>query len=225
MLRKPFITRFVPAVAEVPYRAAHTQCGPVPPEGIWVQRCEGSWLPAGTNAGYPVYVFIIGGPCRWEWVPYSTPGAVACQHFPEQQHVPGSSAYYAMDPDFGWTSGGNSIEEQAGDFVIRDEMGLVVGAAWGITVTRDEVPALERLTHAFLFGQDQGSNPLFAIIESTEVVAPNRPYNIGDRFEIRRIDSQVSYYRNDELVYRSSVLSVGPAMVGSSLYASGDQIP
>ncbi len=238
MLNKPLAGRFVPGSPEIPYRPASTHCGPTPAPGYWQSVCDGVTLPDGYQCPYngadapghdhskdPIRYRFWPTVCRVEFVATGPVGPVVCTTYPEQKFVPGVPSRIESYLHLGWNAGANSIEERSGNFVIRDTMGLVVGAAWGITETRDEVADPDRLTHSFLFGQTTAGVPRFAIVESGRMVVPYRAYSLGDQFTIRRVAGAVTYLHGDQVIYRSATPSTGTVMVGSSLYASGDTIP
>lgn len=239
MLSKPLASVFVPGTLEVPARAAYSECSPSAAPGYWETTCEGVYLPVGyqcTNGGLTtpahdhstdpvIYRFIETGPCRSRWVQTGPPGPVVCTHYPAQEHVPARPPRIERRADFSWNAGGNSVAQQSGDFIIRDTMGAVAGVVWGITQTRDNVTNPARITHGFMFTQTTSGEPRFAIVESGTTVVPAHAYAIGDLFEIRRVAGHVQYEREGAVVYRSRKPSTGAALVGSSLYASGDTIP
>ncbi|HEY1034567.1 MAG TPA: hypothetical protein VGE09_06260 [Pseudoxanthomonas sp.] len=239
MLSKPLASEFVPGTPEVPARAAFTECSPTPAPGYWETTCAGVYLPVGyqcTNGGVTspshdhstdpvIYRFVETGPCRSRFVQTGPPGPVVCTSYPAQQHVPARAPRWERHPDFGWNAGGNSVAQQVGDFLIRDTMGLVTGVAWGITQTRENVTNPARITHGFMFTQTAGGQPRFAVVESGKTVLSAQAYAIDDLFAIRRIGGRVQYEHEDVVIYRSQKPSIGAALVGSSLYASGDQIP
>jgi hypothetical protein len=238
MLTKPLAGRFIPGSPEIPYRAAVTHCGPTPAPGYWQMVCDGIWLPNGYQCPYnganvpghdhskdPIRYVFVQTVCRSEFVQTGPVGPVVCTTYPEQQFVAAVPPHVETYQHLGWNAGANSIEEQAGDFIMRDTMGQVVGVTWGIAETRDDVEDPNRLTHAFLFGQTTAGNPRFAIVESGSTVVPYQPYSLDDEFSIRRVAGVVTYLHGDQVIYRSTTRSTGTVMVGSSIYASGDQIP
>lgn len=238
MLSKPLASQFVPGALEVPARAAYTECTPTAAPGYWETTCEGVYLPVGyqcTNGGLTtpthdhstdpvIYRFIETGPCRSRWVQTGPPGPVVCTQYPAQQYVPARPPRIEQVLHFGWNAGGNSLAQHSGDFIIRDTMEKVVGVVWGITQTRDNVPDPARITHGFMFTQANGQ-ARYSIVESGRTVVSAQPYNGGDEFIIRRVAGVVQYEHAGEVVYRSRKPSTGAALVGSSLYASGDTIP
>jgi hypothetical protein len=239
MLTKLYASRYIEGTPEVPYRAAHTECGQTPAPGYYRTVCEGMNVPVGyqcTNGGVTspthdhstdplVYQFIPTGPCRSEWIQTGPPGPLVCTSYPEQPHVPAVPPRLEYAADYGWNAGGNSTISQSGDFLIRDTMGRVAGVTWGIVASRDGVPNPARITHGFLFSQNGNGQPQFAIVEGGQSTMSARPYAADDEFAIRRVGARVTYFHNDSPIYTSTRPSNGTAWVGSSLYGSGDAIP
>ena len=239
MLTKRHNTERIEGSPEIPYRAAYTHCGQTPAPGYWQTTCEGVTLPVGyqcsnggvtspthDHSGEPlIYQFFPTGPCRSEWIQTGQPGPVICTSYPEQPHVPAVPERTEYIPDYGWNAGANSITTQAGDFLIRDTMGLVAGVVWGVALSAVGTPNPARITHGFMFTQTAGATPLFSIVEGGKTVISAMPYESGDQFSIRRQGTQVTYLHGDQVVYRSLRPSVGEAMVACSIYGSGDAIP
>lgn len=253
MLTKNFERVFVPGIPgspAVPARPAYTVCTN-PPNGEWVWQCSTYYIPYQQGQGFSAKVppgaivtlvtlsppLPAGVPaagvwwrvffCQSVWVPLPKPPAPVCTTYPAQPFVPAVPhvpARVDVNPIIGWNAGANSVVAHDGDCEAKWTMGTVVGAYIGLTDERDEVPGVDRLTHALYFYQRTG-HPCYRVVESGQARSTEFAYAPGDEFAIRRVREVVSYWRNDEKLQDSLTASIGEVSVGCSLYVSGDAVP
>lgn len=250
MLTKAFARAFIPAVIgspEIPARPEYTVCQP-PAGGSWQTVCErieiprngGIVIPPGgrvvtvydpTGAIDPltgqvkvidVYIEV----CASQWVP-APAGDPVCTTYPAQPYVPevpDRPARWEISPVVGWDAGANSVITHDADCELKWTMNRVVGAYVGLTEAREEVPAYDRLTHAFYFHQRSGV-PYFRITELGQARSHDTQYAPGDEFAVRRVGTFVTYWHNGTKVQDSPRPSTGEVSAGCALYASGDALP
>lgn len=255
MLTKPLVGVFVPGVPpvparpEVPAQPARTVCSNPPAPGHWEQHCEFRQIPIGQYT-YEDYAagrcrydqigqmnYVTMGPiCTSVFVPDGPAGPPTCVTYPAVPYqpatpaVPGVPAHTEYRTDFAWNAGANSVVAQAGNFVLRDTMPLVVGVVWGVRPSseRETEPAngrYQRMTHAWYFHQNGAGNAIAHIMESGGVIGAPIPYGPDDLFEIRRAGDVVSYWHAGVPRYTSRKASVGEVMATSAIYGTGDAIP
>lgn len=235
---------YVPAVPPVPYSPARTVCGPEQRDSWTEYECSNSkvYFESNSSIGIPWGATVVrfgeddGGPyaiiqvCRTV-TKYGPPKPPVCVDYPEQPAVPGTPARPAVPPStrvtplFGWDAGANSETIIEGPSRLWFEQPAVIGAVIGYTTDRAAVPAVDRYAHAFYFYQTNSGQPRFALREFSRVFAADTPYAPGDAFEIKVAGGRADYLHNGELFRRSSTRLAGELSIGTTLYASGDEVP
>lgn len=149
---------------------------------------------------------------------------MTCIIIPEQPFIARVPSRVDEVPQFAWNGGANSIAELEGNVRAAFSMGLVIGVVIGLTQDLSNIANRARVSHGFYFHCSAAGSPLFQVIESGVLVTPALPYVNGDGFEIQRIGSAVAYFHEGELSYRSLEPLSGSVSVGTSMYATGDQV-
>lgn len=142
-------------------------------------------------------------------------GCVVCPYIPSHAAV---SSYTVIDT--GWDAGANSVDKFDGDIhTVFQVPASVAGVVLGFRSTRENQGDFSLNEHGFYFFSGIGG-----VMEGGEILEGPFSFGSGDTFEIRRYKNHVTYWRNDELVYRSVQNSYGPKIVNACLYASGDTV-
>ena len=159
--------------------------------------------------------------------PYPSPGR--CAVYPEIAAIPGTPSRTSVENDFGWNCGANSEQFADGDFELMfNEIGFGnIGAVIGIVPSRSTpVTEYQRITHGFYFSASSSGRGLYSIMESGRIVYGSETISRdSSRYKIQRVDGNVAYYIDDELIFTSRVKSIGEAIIGASLYATKDSLP
>lgn len=148
-----------------------------------------------------------------------------CVEIPAIPEIPEVPARIEYAPTLQWDAGANSVDELDGDLHVVFDQAYAVGCVIGLTASRDDVGTYERMSHAFYFHATAAGQYRVAVMEAGKTVASPQPHHVSSYYEIRRVGGTVSYLVNDAVVYQSRVASVGPVLVGSALYATGDSAP
>lgn len=149
-------------------------------------------------------------------------GCVSCPEIPEVPAVPGS---VELAPNLGWNAGANWHESLAGNVRARNIKVApgVAGAVIGLRNSREFPEKPELVQHGLAFMAFEGVDA-FRVIERGAYKTGAAERGPNDNFEIRRTGGAVTYYRNGELVYTSSLPSAGAVHLTSCLYAGGDRL-
>lgn len=141
---------------------------------------------------------------------------------PAHDYIP---AGLVKDFNIGWNSAARSIGELAGSgwaqFKVR-ATGAVVGLCAGSDETR-----WEGYTHAFAVMGDalEASRRSLRVMErGAEVLRVVGGAGSATVLRIERRGGRVAYYRDGELVYRSSAPSTGAVHLAAALYSGGDVV-
>lgn len=153
------------------------------------------------------------------------PKTGTCVTVPGTPAIPAIPGVRTDEADYGWNSGANSVTEVTGDAELRFNQPLTTGAVIGLVASRDGVGAHDRMTHAFYFHQTQAGRGVCQVMERGVLLTGPVAHTPGDLWAIRRVGGTVTYLHNGSVVYRSRVPSVGTAVAGCALYASGDAVP
>lgn len=123
----------------------------------------------------------------------------------------------------GWNAGARSIKRVEGDAELTVEpFDNVTGASVGFSAGTDVTSLIEQ-THAFLFTLTPLGGSA-AIYERSVLKQTLGAYVEGDLFKIRRVEGEVTYWKNGTLVYTSLTQSTGPAYLAAALYLGGDRV-
>lgn len=238
MLTKQPTVTFVPGVAGQAASPAYTWCTPRETSGAWEYTCYNMDVPESGGFAIPpggVLVTVVNEDdevvdvyirvCVSEWVPDG--GVITepvCTFVPAKPFIQTVAPRLDVTPNYGWNAGANSIDELDDDVKLSFTMDGAVGVVVGLTNTRGDVTDYTRMTHALYFHMTPTGQLLFDVMEEGLVVGSSTPYVRGDAFEIRRAGGQVTYWYDGSVVRTSRKTSSGVVLVGSTLYASGDQI-
>lgn len=154
----------------------------------------------------------------------TSPAPGTCTTFPAIAGAPTRPASIRNEATRAWDSGANSTKQLDGNLQLAFTQPQVQGAAMGFTATRESPENYSRITHGFLFGTDAVGRPVFCVLESGRTLTDFAPYVLTDVFRINRVDGNVAYYKNTDLVLLSEVASSGALMAGCTLFASGDVV-
>lgn len=150
-----------------------------------------------------------------------TAGCLVCPEEPAQAYVP---AYIAHSANIGWNAGANSIAQLAGDLhLVFTVAQHTAGAVIGLKTARSSQTVPDAVRYGFYF-QLSGAFDLVQVIERGLLKTSAVARAAADRFEVRRIGTQVTYWQNDSLVYTSLVPSTGALIANACLYATGDAV-
>ncbi|CAN7472836.1 hypothetical protein LJR074_003177 [Acidovorax sp. LjRoot74] len=128
--------------------------------------------------------------------------------------------YTEAEFNLGWNSSAFSVASLTGNLVARfnvraGSIGVVVGLA-----AVPEGDGFSNMSHSLAF--DRGA---ISVRELGAVVATDLGTNaVGDVYEIIRMGTDVVYYRNGAVLYRSQVPSDGQVWMDASLFAAGDGV-
>lgn len=147
-------------------------------------------------------------------------GCTVWPECPGQSYVP---AQIVEQPVLGWNAGANSITELDGNLHTVFTMPAVAGAVIGLRSGRARQTMPELIEHGLYFNSAAGVH-LVHVVERGLGATGTITRALGDSFEIRRVDGQVTYWRNGKLLYRSTSRSTGVKVVTACLYASGDNV-
>lgn len=147
-----------------------------------------------------------------------------CQVCPEQLAVDYVPATLKTEPVVGWNAGANSITMLDGDLhmVLTMPKGII-GALVGLKGSRSRQTLPSLIEHGWYF-QSAGGADVVQVVEGGVPQTSLVTRLDTDSFEIRRRGADVEYLKNGSIVHKSMVPSLGPKIVNSCLYASGDHI-
>lgn len=139
--------------------------------------------------------------------------------------VPPTPGYYQIVPDWildlqpGWNAAARSIDPIVGNgqyqFKVPED---VVGVVTGFNDASTNEGYLEIDYGLFLH------TGTFVVMENGAVRGVPGTFDSTDVFTIRRLGTQVAYYKNSTKVYTSLTPSSGPLVADCSLYLAGDSI-
>ena len=134
---------------------------------------------------------------------------------------PGTPASQSVDTHAGWNAGGRSIEGLDGNVSFRFALpksptGIICGISDGAPIR-----SYSHVGFGFLVRQNEVS-----IIESGAIVAVLTGITLSSQpaFEVRRVNSVVSYFVDDTLKYESAGRSAGVVYAEATLYSAGDYV-
>lgn len=169
--------------------------------------------------------------CRTE-TRYTVPPTYSCVTYPAVPYKPATPPtpptppWVESRPRYGWDAGANSRQELDGDVFVRFTQPVVVGVVTGFTHNPDAVPDPTRISHGFYFYTDAARGQSYVQVYEAGITRGGRMVHYPeDEFRIQRVKGEVSYWCGGERVYTSATPSTGPVRVGTSLFATGDQVP
>ncbi|MGC1549372.1 MAG: hypothetical protein WA777_12655 [Rhodanobacter sp.] len=152
---------------------------------------------------------------------FDASGCLVCPEVPAVTPVP---PHYKTEVVLGWNAGANSITQLDGDLHTVFSMPVgVTGVVVGLKSSRLNQTVPDALNYGFFFQSAAG----LGIAQVTERGVPmiaSQSYVDTDQFEVRRSAGVVTYWQNNTLLYTSKVMSFGPMVVNSCLFASGDAV-
>lgn len=155
--------------------------------------------------------------------PVVVPGEEECTYYPAIPEVTGVPPRVVTTPVNGWTAGANSIIEIEGNArTVFSFESRVVGVAVGFVTYREDVVSYDRIACGVVVSQAANGAPEYRVIEYGVFRSPLRPYVLGQDFELRRAQGEVSLWTNGERVHVYRTTLHETLMVGCSMYASGD---
>lgn len=149
-------------------------------------------------------------------------GCLVCPQLPGSPAVPPQAITSA---NLGWNSGANSIQQLDGDVhMVESFTAAPVDVYLGFKYMRANQTVPYGLAYAFRVYQ-MGMQCLIEIWEGSTQRVAAVPYVLGTALEIVRVRGQVTYYIAGQLVYTSTVPSIGMVLVNACLFSAGDTLP
>lgn len=148
-----------------------------------------------------------------------------CRTCPQIDEQPAIPPVVITSPNVGWNAGANSVAALDGNLhVAFNVSGSENGVILGFRDARDGRPPTTPtfVTHGWYFFSLHGAWAL--PFERGAQIGSPIAYNATDLFEIRRVNSVVTYARNDVIAYTSTQPSSGLLRVMTCLYAAGDSV-
>lgn len=160
----------------------------------------------------------------------TTNPVTGCVDCPAVPAVPGTPARTEHSVDQGWNAGANLLVDAdsdtvfiAGDVHVVFSGPQVGGAVIGFKDRRDSLVDPSMILNGFCL-RSQAGQSYYNIIELGQQKTSPERYDVGDKFEIRRVNGNVNYLVNDRVVYRSDSKSFSISLVNACLYMSGDAV-
>lgn len=233
VLRKVISTSYIPGSPGVPgnpgqpyrpagtYYVTQTVCGWEWPEGVSMVRVQmtdamgrtyWTWVPdIPLNSGIQ-QIWM----CRQKQVGVYRP---AQPYIPPTPAIPPTPSQAIVEYNLGWNSGARSIlsADHGGrfDFSVSPS---VVGAVVGLNGS-DQNGGYVEIKHGFYC-----ATGIARIIESGVEIGPSFTYVESDVFSVQRVEGEVTYLLNGDLLYTSLVPSTGEMFLDTSMYSGGDEI-
>lgn len=220
-LRKPFDLQYFPAVEGHEESGGYTFCGyyRYVIDTIYT-NCRYLWPTdvyyddgvLGTNV---VYVCDIVEVYAWGY---------RCEYLPYVPAVEASPAHWEASPRIGWDAGAQSTESQEGDCELEFSLDRVTAVYIGLSPATDDSVSIERFHYAFYLYQANYVPTFVAVVDGAVATAP-APYTDATVFKIRRVGATVAFLVDDLRVHTEYNAYVGGLYAGTSVYASGDEVP
>lgn len=151
-------------------------------------------------------------------------GCLVCPEEPARAYVPARIDHRAV---VGWDAGGNTITVVDGNLHAVLPAGTVptglAGAVIGLKSERSRQTVPDLIEHGWFFQSLAGHDMAQVVERGSQKTAPAVRAST-DVFELRRQKGQVTYWKNNTLVYTSMAQSSGVKLLNCCLYASGDAI-
>lgn len=128
-----------------------------------------------------------------------------------------------IDYRAGWNAGAHSIRWSDGDCEATFEPRVdVTGAFVGFSAATDVTSLIEQTHSIHIRHTPAGS---FADVYERSVLKSNLGAFVeGDVFKIRRVENEVTFWKNGSLVYTSLTSSTGRVFLTAALYLGGDRV-
>lgn len=240
-----------PGSAYVPASPAY--CVDNTSAGYWVSqedlqsqmpRCVNSWIEQDALDPNKYLVYIYSSGVMYMATAYSLEAAIdiltenatcygttgtestqtcypATAEIPAVAPTPATPAQTLIDNNVGWNAGAISVIGLSGDGGFRWSVGKnTTGAVVGFASPNDGV-GIADINHGFYYASTQGG---IVVIEGGAIKSGVISYTEGDVLSVRRINGEVTYWKNDVKLFTSAYSSVGAKYLDVSLYTAGDYV-
>lgn len=132
--------------------------------------------------------------------------------------VPATPAQWRTNHNIGWNAGAHSLARRTGDMRVTFKIPAASGTIVGLNDKSSGVDFAE-IKHALYFRQ--------GIVRAYESGVPKGQVSVfvpADDFTVERVNGVVTYYKNRQQLYQSTVSSTGSLIVDASMYSGGDRI-
>lgn len=146
-----------------------------------------------------------------------------CYIYPDCPAVAAVAPHNEVRNELGWNAGANSIDALSTDFHTVFTMPRVTGTIIGLRSERAHQATPDFIEHGLYFRALLDTDLVSIMERGAELTLPITR-GIDDTFEIRRVGTRVTYWRNRELMCASTEVSNGTKVVNMCLFASGDYI-